>query len=47
MSRIVVARNMFTCHFPDKMARELRLTSEAIQVPNVEEVTIRAQTAAR
>ena len=36
MSRIVVARNMFTCHFPDKMARELRLTAEAIGVPPVE-----------
>ena len=46
MSRIVVARNMFTNHFPDKMARELRRCAEAIGVPSVEEVCARRQAAA-
>jgi sn1-specific diacylglycerol lipase len=46
MSRIVVARNMFTNHFPDKMARELARLSEAIGTPSVEEVSARRAAAA-
>ncbi len=46
MSRIVVARNMFTNHFPDKMARELRRLADTIGTPSVEEVCARRAAAA-
>lgn len=41
MSRIVVARNMFTNHFPDKMYKELHRLAEALGVPPVETVFAR------